>query len=470
LGKKEASLSRTGSEADSLLDLYGGRESSNRSAISVMEDGKGDKKQLHHKLSSEDPSSAYWIHRDKLAKIESEELQQLGIHIPPTALAGPSPSKRGRGRTRSRESHGTAPNGSIDHGDNNNTNRHWSPNDDDKRPWISSAAIDKSLEEQDNSGAAIFDDPRLPEEIAADPYEEGSPSPTAYRMPVLRKSNSKIPILSSSRLASSPAQPDRESPLQRSRNNTVNGGEDQATSEAASRALDTQESAPAAETTPPQTGRRSTDHAESSPTTGKTTAKAGAAAAARKTTTTPAVRKPNATAQKSKLPAATNNTTNQRPTTRSGDRPQTAANPPEGDPPWLATMYKPDPRLPPDQQILPTHARRLAQEQWEREGKIPDTYSRDFAPLSIRAHENPPAVAVEPEKDPKSPSMDLKPPASDPRKTPDGRPSTSGSGYKTVPTIQPSVSTTISARQPRPMAVEDSPRPKEKGCGCCVVM
>lgn len=48
------------------------------------------------------------------------------------------------------------------------------------------------------------------------------------------------------------------------------------------------------------------------------------------------------------------------------DRPRTPVNRPEGDAPWLATMFKPDPLLPPDQQMLPTHAKKLALQRGER--------------------------------------------------------------------------------------------------------
>jgi len=48
------------------------------------------------------------------------------------------------------------------------------------------------------------------------------------------------------------------------------------------------------------------------------------------------------------------------------DRPHTPVNRPEGDAPWLATMFKPDPLLPPDQQMLPTHAKKLALQRGER--------------------------------------------------------------------------------------------------------
>jgi hypothetical protein len=45
-------------------------------------------------------------------------------------------------------------------------------------------------------------------------------------------------------------------------------------------------------------------------------------------------------------------------------------------------MYKPDPRLPPDQQIIPTHAKRMQQEQWENEGRVGSMYDRDFRLLN----------------------------------------------------------------------------------------
>lgn len=39
-------------------------------------------------------------------------------------------------------------------------------------------------------------------------------------------------------------------------------------------------------------------------------------------------------------------------------------------------MYKPDPRLPPEQQLLPTHAKRLQQEQWETARKESEARQR----------------------------------------------------------------------------------------------
>lgn len=429
-------------------------------------------------------SNTYWIHRDKLAKIESEELQQLGIYVPHTSLR--SPSKQSRGRTRSRDEHSNVTNGPIDQADPPRE----IDDDDDKYQWATSSAPneDSTRDEPDHGEAAAFDDPRLPDEVAADPYEDGGAS-TIYRMPVLRKSSSKIPVLSSTRLVSQERLP-YESPSQRSRTNTVVGGDDKTSShvkqrsasEPAPHVLDSTEQPAPTQTTPPQSLRSRNDDAalqqsSSPPAPPKSPAKP--AGATRKTSAPPNNRKPTANQKSNKSPNSNNSTTpnNQRPKTRSGDRPQTAVSRPEGDPPWLATMYKPDPRLPPDQQMLPTHARKLAQEQWETEGKVPTTYDREFAPLSVQDDKPAPAPRVESPKNEEQerPAPELKPPPPEMRKTPDltNRPGTSGTdrGYKTMPNVQPTSSATVSANtRPRPMAVEEPPPPKEKGCGCCVVM
>lgn len=79
---------------------------------------------------------------------------------------------------------------------------------------------------------------------------------------------------------------------------------------------------------------------------------------------------------------ASGTTPPKRPGTSGGVSRPTTAHRPEGEAPWLATMYKPDPRLPPDQQIIPTHAKRIQQEQWENEGRVGSMYDRDFRLLN----------------------------------------------------------------------------------------
>ena len=75
------SISRSGSEADSLLDLYGrprsGVESMDKiERLGAMEDVGY--------LEDEDPERSRWIHRDKLLAIESQEMQEAGIKVPRT--------------------------------------------------------------------------------------------------------------------------------------------------------------------------------------------------------------------------------------------------------------------------------------------------------------------------------------------------------------------------------------------------
>lgn len=152
-------------------------------------------------------------------------------------------------------------------------------------------------------------------------------------------------------------------------------------------------------------------------------------------------------------------------------------------------MYKPDPRLPPDQQILPTHAKRLQQEQWEKEGKYASTYDKEFAPLAIHTHEGlkqstSPEPAVEKETDDDAWPLKAAPKYNDAN----GRPETSGTdhgGYSTMPKVQntppigmaPSPKTVQKpTKSEGPPPTRPLPGPPEedelvgKGCGCCIVM
>ncbi|KAL7266925.1 hypothetical protein RUND412_010509 [Rhizina undulata] len=70
-----------------------------------------------------------------------------------------------------------------------------------------------------------------------------------------------------------------------------------------------------------------------------------------------------------------------------GPNPQNKHNAPEGPPPWSLSSYKPDPSLPPDQQIIPTVAKRLQQEQWERDGVYASVYDKELRPLKVLGDE-----------------------------------------------------------------------------------
>jgi len=100
-------------------------------------------------------------------------------------------------------------------------------------------------------------------------------------------------------------------------------------------------------------------------------------------------------------------------------------------------MYKPDPRLPPDQQLLPTVAKRLQQEQWEREGKFGNAYDTNFRPLNDEELRTPePAHNADGEQKPEDGGdWPLRSPKSPALST--SRPGTAGGGgsYSTMPKI-----------------------------------
>lgn len=189
----------------------------------------------------------------------------------------------------------------------------------------------------------------------------------------------------------------------------------------------------------------------------------------------------------------------------------------EGEAPWIASMYKPDPRLPPDQQMLPTHAKRMAQEQWEKEGKVGTVYDRDFRPLNVQGFpEQPPHPSPAKDLPPTpgsaaftagqtdffggglslqlggdginttiltSPRSPLDQPLGSPRSfTSGGRPGTSSS-YKLMPSTSnaagPGTSPAPVSKTAQPVRVPEEPREDEKadekrkkkegGCGCVVM-
>jgi len=151
-------------------------------------------------------------------------------------------------------------------------------------------------------------------------------------------------------------------------------------------------------------------------------------------------------------------------------------------------MYKPDPRLPPDQQIIPTHARQMMQQQWEKEGKTPTTYDREFAPLAI-ATDAPPSnnndnnndnneKTEEPSKEEQPQEKSEKPeteenstwPLSSPKSPDSTQPNT---GYSPMPRVQEPPPAGLTPKWSPPVVTAQEPPPaKEKkgGCGCCVVM
>ncbi|KAJ9641603.1 hypothetical protein H2204_002665 [Knufia peltigerae] len=472
LGQSGGSLVRSGSESDSLLDLYN-QSSGNVSRQNVSRQnnqGDNDIPENMYRPREDDPEG--WIHRDKLAKIESEELQAAGINLANARRTGNKNTRRETSRGRRSEERGHSGKGEPDE-----TRPQPQDEEDERNNW----------------------DFRTPEEIAADQ----TPSPI-YSNPILKKSGSKIPVLTSSPLPIPHERIERDTPLNRKRtiSNSMSPEDGIPVLKTRMRrgsagSAGMQDESESLATTPVfANGTKLPSAKQSSPTKAK--AKTGQSSppetsAGKKATGSAATRKTSANAKNGATPSP-----NQRPGTRSGelDRPRTAINRPEGDPPWLATMYKPDPMLPPDQQIIPTHARRQQQAQWQDSGAIPSTYDRNFSPLAIHSPsiskgaspilQSAPSPVDERDAERDGASWPLKPVASpNMRHATSPRPGTSGStngGYSTMPRVaSPAIMHSprmgnISTVPGQPTTVQriehqdEDAMVKDKSCGCCVVM
>lgn len=458
LTRKDSTISETGSAPDSLLDLYG----PSRSGISSID--YGDRKLAKEPLEDEDSEHSRWIHRDKLARIESRELQAAGFFLPRSR----PPSKSSR-RDHSRDQQGNG----------------FRSEQAQKRQRVGSFPT-----EEEASESKVWD-LRTPEEAAADQVD-------AYQyVSGGVKGVSRIPILKTSPLPISHEHLERDTPMRRTAGGIL-AADDEPLSHPKSRSRSQsikvhEEGEEEEEAVTSSPAKRAVS--DNSPTKKHPVRKASL----------PANRGVHSHRPKTRSGSSQLNGV-ARPQTRSGDPgpSHSVSRRPEGDPPWLATMFKPDPRLPPDQQLLPTVAKRLQQEQWEKEGKFGNTYDTDFRPLNDELYIRPPQPAaeaengeaesagvgiaeadnadaekkIEPALDPNWPLQAPKSPALS-----TGRPGTAGGGsYSTMPRIHnggtgtpmgigpiPSPGPTPSPMPP--VRVQEPPQdPKKSGCGCCVVM
>lgn len=440
LSRKDSSLSESGSAPDSLLDLYGG----NRSNINSMDygerkpsNGSGEKLSRSNNLNDsgnvydddDDPEHSRWIHRDKLARIESQELQAAGILLP-RARATSKSSRRDTSRDQQGNGLRSEQGGQM-------------------RQKMGSVPSEEEEMPETNDW-----DLRTPEEAAEDQgylYQDASGGVKGVsRIPVCKTSPIPIPF----------EQLERDTPMRRTQSGTW-GEEEPAISNPKFRSRSDSVTALQEGNATPTPAKRFASENSTSPT--KKVVKKGATAANRATS-----------AQRPKTRSGVNSrdaSGTQRPPTRSGEIKR-----PEGDPPWLSTMYKPDPRLPPDQQLLPTVAKRLQQEQWEKEGKFGTAYDTSFRPINDEQFLQQPdttqqTIEVEQEKDEGNGEWPLRGPKSPTTST--GRPGTAG-GYSTMPKIvSPGTPQGVSLPSPgsAPIRMQLPPEETKKGgCGCCVVM
>lgn len=517
--RPELSASRSGSEADSLLDLYSKPRSLGESSLRESIDRVLPQEEPF--LEDEDPERSRWIHRDKLAMIESHEMQEAGIKLPPQRKKSTVSRSRSRREKNRSQDHTTVV-----------------ADQDEEMPSLkeqNQRRTEPPARQDDGDNSLVKDfDIRTPEEIAADNYMESNASNGFRQQQDLRKSSSRIPLPRSSPMPIPQEHIERDTPLPRKRGVSGNysNADDNSLSYPRVRSrnnsvgsailLDDMENIPDHTPTPASgpapLGQPNLSKPQRTPSSAqRPKSRSGLE-------TTPLSQKPRIISTSTTASPRTPSSTNQRPKSRSGldPRPATAINRPEGEAPWLATMYKPDPRLPPEEQILPTHAKRLQQEQWERaqkdsqqrireleaqqrkhnHDKPPAELPRDFSPLaehtvnglqpSSRDADEKVLQEQSASEWPLTQATPRNPPASggfsaNPAPTADGG---QHAGYSPIPRVKQGASPTLGnitdirpgqrvvdpferermARMEGEKGGKEGGGKKEKGCGCCVVM
>ncbi|KAK4456872.1 hypothetical protein QBC42DRAFT_350941 [Cladorrhinum samala] len=406
--------------------------------------------------NSDSEDNSKWIHRDKLAKIENEELQAAGIFLP-----------QQRDRARSKSSHRPKRDQSQDK--LNGSNRSIGGSDQQaSRSRKNSVATTLDHRSPDTVATPSWD-LRRPEEIV----EEGD---GFWISAGSGKHASKIPIAKTSPVPLPSEHIERDTLLARKRDGSP--GTEESITYPKIRTRSGSTGIPVAKPTTSDGASPTTKRAEShSPKKPQNAKKAKTAANGRPKT--------RGGLSKDSTGSGTGTT---RPTTKSGEREFSAnSRPMEGEPPWMVSAYRPDPRLPPDQQLLPTVAKRLAQERWEKEGKFGNVYDKDFRPLTDEGFLKPPEPSSTPERDAEKDEQEQQGEQGEwPLKTEARSPTLPGrtNSYSTMPKISDK-SVTSPVQSPRtpipqiqppapatvrlPEPPEDPPNKKE-GCGCCIVM
>ena len=428
-------------------------------------------------LDEEDWNSR-WIHRDKLAMIEIQEMQEAGIPIPFHKYLNGN-SARDSNASAILQNHDT----SIVQ------DREWQ-----REQTRTPDDLVYSSQSQDEEEGAILPDPRTAEEIAADPYERGLCIPSAQAHG-LRVGSSRIPLSTSSPLPIPIEHIERSTPLPRKRG-ASGGPEDLLTFDKTrrrSRSVGSttvfDEGAGLGTSTQVRTNRHS-GNSTNSPRL-SSNQKFASPGTPRNTS---AHKRDVSSGQKPRTPSGPlRGSPGQRPATRPGvtPRPATAVNRPEGEAPWIATMFKPDPMLPPEQQLLPTYAKRLQQEQWEREGKSGSAFDKNFNPISIQQDRERPIFSSQAQtstargEDEKGKEVPTSWPLTSPQESNSPKtPSSEHAGYRTMPRVHstPSIAPAQSPRNQPPRSQSNIQKPtevealkmeegkKERGCGCCIVM
>jgi len=422
-----------------------------------------------------------WIHRDKLKEIENRELEEAGFRV----------GRSSRSNSRSQSAARTTRDRKNSELTDTTSNADEPP---EPRKRVVSTILAADEEEDDNE--QMNWDLRTPEEIAEDNEQWAIRNNSSHQL--VRPSTSRIPVAKLSPAPIPQTYVERDAPLPRSRKGSahwtgdalaINGARVRSGSVSSQVMVDEPETNEEVVRSPRQRNfSNPASPVTGSPQKAKTPAKTSPSSGTRKTSTL-------------KAPVKARNTSGTTPTKRPGTSGGSVSRPvtghrPEGEAPWIATMYKPDPRLPPDQQIIPTHAKRMQQEQWEEQGRAGSMYDRDFKMLNDEFPEKRLSqidpIELEKEREEKQWPLPNPSPTASPTKKPTPEridtnlksPTNEQGSYKLTPTIpqSPRIASrssnhrpTQSTSPPKPSNITRVPDPPateekdKKGC-CCIVM
>jgi hypothetical protein len=403
-------------DGDSVFDLYGGR-------MSMISSAPNDDISNHAEYpyvngggsKTPDPEASKWIHRDKLAQIEGNEAADYLFDVGQSRWIHKDKLERieieelQRAGEGGRQSHAAG------------TRRIGDENIDHREQHRVSSPIGSDDDEDEEIRGPDFYDFRTPEEQAADNQTH------ALRKGFKRNASySRIPLASVSPHPIPQQFIERTTPLPRT-STTPNGSDDggatasplRKRSHSASSAmlLDDPDSS-----SPPGSNANPKMRSIPSPTPrGKMGSRAGSMAGKQRTRSNPQLaHRPQTSASHAAVPTPGSSKS------------------PEGQPPWALSSYKPDPSLPPDQQIIPTLAKRMQQEQWERDGAYATVYDKDLRPLKVDNGETEKSAGTQAEDSAESgaewplrSSVAAEP--SGPK--PERNPTSTDGGYRTMPTV-----------------------------------
>ncbi|EFQ26029.1 hypothetical protein CGRA01v4_14456 [Colletotrichum graminicola] len=441
------------------------RDDTSKSGLTPADDVFGTKSGVAEKRSTNELAGPTdddkWIHRDKLAKIESQELQAAGI-ILPKMRSSSKPPRRGRSEEKL----------------NGSSRRTTSAAPDDEIP------LPRSRKSSVSPESRVPDD-KMPEEVPSwdlrRPEEIESDEPY-WVSAADKKSGSKIPVAKASPAPIPEFYLERNAPSGRRRSG---GSELETIAYPKPRPRSGSANTLGASSTLQPAKRSVTDV---SPRKGS----GGTSATGRKPSAQVKAGGKNKTrGGKDSTGSASGNRSRPGEISPGNKRP-------EGDPPWMIGSYRPDPRLPPEEQLLPTVAKRLQQEQWEREGKYGSVYDREFRPLTADGLLKPPeAGSSTAPADEETQEQDEWPLKGEAPKSPTSPSIKQSNSYSTMPKIsdKPTTSPLPSPRGPTsPMMSPQMPaetrtvtrvpdqssaadmpmggekKKKSEGCGCCIVM